>query len=114
MKEAAVADPGKPLRDALGVAHADITTATKKAVRDDGTIFFGAAAALDVAVEYLFPESGDHVLAAQSCREALELVKGTRAYATRAAGGDMAKLVEQATHRIEVVLKVLEPKKRPA
>jgi hypothetical protein len=95
-------------REALDAALADLTAATKKAIGDDGRIFFGATSALEVAVESLFPPHRDAQLAAQSCREALKLVKLTRAYASREAGGSTAKLIEQATKKIEGVLEALQ------
>jgi hypothetical protein len=80
---------------------------SRKSVADDGRIFFGATSALELAIESLFPPQTDAALAAQSCREALTLVKLTRAYAQRAAGGDNARLLEQATTNVEQVVKKL-------
>jgi hypothetical protein len=107
MKDAPSTDPVKLARDALGTAYADLTAAMKRALAEDSKIFFGAGAAVDLAVESLLPPHLDTVLAAQSCREALELVTTTRAYATRASGGSMATLLEDTNKRIEYALKLL-------
>jgi hypothetical protein len=107
MREAPAADAAKLEREALGVALTDLNTVSRKSVADDGQIFFGATSALELAVESLFPPHADAALAAQSCREALKLVKLTRAYASRDSGGANAKLLEQATASIEQVLKKL-------
>jgi len=108
MKDASSPDPVKQARDALGVAHADLTAATKRAIGDDGKILFGAASAIDLAVEFVTPPNTDRTAAAQNCREALKLVKVTRAYAQRESGGDMAKVLDRATKSIEGAVKFLE------
>ncbi len=108
MKDAANTDPAKQARDSLARAHADLTAAMKRAIGDDGKVFFGAAAALDLAVESLMPPHPDSALAAQSCHEALELLKITRAYAQRESGGPMSKVLDETTKRIEGAVKLLQ------
>ncbi len=102
-------DLNQQARDALGAARTDLAAASKRGVGDDGKIFFGAAAAIDVAVEFLTPPHVDRALAAQSCHEALALARLTRAYATRESGGSNASLLEHATKNMEGALKALEP-----
>jgi hypothetical protein len=108
MENALGEDRAGQAREALDAALADLAAAAKKAIADDGRIFFGATSALEVAVESLFAPHRDAQLAAQSCLEALKLVKLTRAYAQREFGGGTAKLLEQATKRIEDVLEALQ------
>jgi hypothetical protein len=64
----------------------------------------GAAAAIDVAVESLTPPSPDVALAMSSCREALELMSTTRAYAQ---GGTIANSLDAAKRKVELALKTL-------
>ena len=106
-KDAASPDPLKQARDALAKAHVDVTAATQRTVGDDGKAFLGAAAALDLAVECLMPPHPDSALAAESCHEALELLKVTRAYAQRESGGPMAKVLDETTKRIDGAVKLL-------
>lgn len=108
MKDEASTDPAKQARDALGSAYADLTVASKRGVAEDGKILFGAAAAIDVAVEFLLPPNVDWKLAAQNCHEALKLVKMTRAYAQRDSGGSAAQVLDEAMKKIEGALKVLK------
>jgi hypothetical protein len=107
MAEAPSTDPIKQARDALVAAHADLIAASKRGVVDDGKIFFGAAAAVDVAVECLIPPSVDRELAAQNCDEALKVAKMTRAYAQREAGGSNAQLLDNALKNMELALKLI-------
>jgi hypothetical protein len=108
MKDSASTDPAKPARDALGAAYADLTVASKRGIAEDGKILFGAAAAIDVALEFLLPPNVDRELAAQNCHEALKLVKLTRAYAQRDSGGSAAQALDDAMKKIEDALKVLK------
>jgi hypothetical protein len=108
MKDAASTDPAKQARDALAAAYADLTVASKRGIAEDGKILFGAAAAIDVAVELLMPPNEDRESAAQSCQEALKLVKLTRAYAQRDAGGSVAQVLDAAMKRIADALKLLK------
>ena len=110
MTAPAAADPWKPARDSLVVAHAALTDATKKGLAVDATVFFGAASAVEVAIEALHPPYDDCVLAAQSCGEAMKLLKVTRAYAQRETGGTAAALLEQSIKAINVALKLIAPK----
>jgi hypothetical protein len=73
-------DPTAPVRAELEAAHADLGAARKKAIGDDGKIFLAAAAAIELAIEYLTPPDTERALAAQSCREAIALLKITRAH----------------------------------
>ena len=108
MKDTASSDPAKQARDALAAAYADLTVASKRGIAEDGKILFGAAAAIDVAVELLMPPNEDRELAAQSCQEALKLVKLTRAYAQRDAGGSVAQVLDDAMKGIADAVKVLK------
>jgi hypothetical protein len=107
---APAADPWKPAREALDVARAALTDATKKGLAADSQIFFGAASAVEVAVEALHPPYDDRALAAQSCDEAMKLLKVTRAYAQRQAGGAAAALLTRSIDAINGALKLIAPK----
>jgi hypothetical protein len=107
MKDEPSTEPATRLRDLLATAHADLSAVSKRAIGDDGRILFGAAAALDVAVEAVMPPNVDRVLAAQSCEEALKLVKVTRAHEQRESGGAIAQSLAQATRKIEDALKLI-------
>ena len=106
MKDGSTTDPAPRARAELDAAHADLTAASKKAIGDDGKMFFGVAAAIELAVECLTPPSSDPALAAQSCREALELAKLTRAHA-QGSSSNAGNLLEQAKKRIASALKLL-------
>ncbi|HZF27573.1 MAG TPA: hypothetical protein VE907_00505 [Gammaproteobacteria bacterium] len=73
-------DPTAPARAELEAAHSDLAVARKKAIGDDGKILLAAAAAIELAIEYLTPPHTERALAAQSCREAVALMKITRAH----------------------------------
>jgi hypothetical protein len=93
-------------RASLEAAHADLEAASKKAIGDDVKIFFGAAAAIELAIEYLTPPHTDAAPAAQSTREALELLKLTRAQ-KQGSSSNAGMLLEQALRKIEAGLKLL-------
>jgi hypothetical protein len=57
-----------------------------------------------LAVEMLTPPDTDIAMAVRSCREALDLARGTRAYAP---GGNIAKSLDPAKQKVEDALKVL-------
>jgi len=73
-------DPMSKARTDLEAALAELEAGSKKAIGDDGRIFAAAAAALALAVEALTPPNAERSIAAQSCREALALLKITRAH----------------------------------
>jgi hypothetical protein len=93
------------VRAALATAYTELLAASKVAVGDDGRTLVSAAAAADLAVELLTPPDPDVAMAANSCREALELLGQTRTYAQ---GGNIAKSLDPAKKKIEAALKILE------
>jgi len=97
-------DSAAEARAALATAYTELLAASKVAVGDDGRTLISAAAAVDLAVELLTPPDPDAAMAANSCREALELVKQTRSYAQ---GGNIANLLDPARQKIEGALKTL-------
>jgi len=107
MKDAPSTESARQIRDLLSAAHADLSAVSKRAIGDDGRILFGAAAAVDLAVESLMPPNVDRELAAQSCEEALKLAKVTRAYEQRESGGSIAQALAQAMKKIEDALKLV-------
>jgi hypothetical protein len=99
-------DAAAQTRATLATAYTELVAAAKVAVGDDGKILLGAAAAVDLAVEMLTPPDTDAAMAAQSCREALELTRSTRSYAQ---GGNIAKALDPAKQKLEDALKALGP-----
>jgi hypothetical protein len=98
-------DAAARARATLATAYTELLAAAKVAVGADGQVLVGAAAAVDVAVELLTPPHTDAAMAAQSCRDALELTRTTRSYAQ---GGTIAKALDPAKRKLEDTLKVLE------
>ncbi len=88
----------------LADAYTAMVAASKVAVGDDGQTLAGAAAAIDLAVEFLTPPTAEIVLAAGSCREALALVNNTRSYAP---GGSIANLLDPARKKLDDALRLL-------
>jgi len=88
----------------LAAAYTELVAASKIAVGDDGKTLLAAAAAADLAVELLTPPDIDAAMASASCREALELTRGTRSYAQ---GGTIAKTLDPAKQKLESALKLL-------
>lgn len=97
-------DAAAQARATLTAAYTELGTASKVAVGDDGKSLLAAAAAVDLAVELLTPPDIDAAMASASCREALELTRGTRSYAQ---GGTIAKALEPAKQKLESALKLL-------
>ena len=96
-------DPVAQVRAEIEALRADLDAASKKAIGDDGKIFMAAAAALDLANEALTPPNAERALAAQSCREALTLLKITRAH-RGGASSNAGMLLEQIIARLERIL----------
>jgi hypothetical protein len=107
MADAPSTEAVKQVRDLLSAVHADVSAISKRAIGDDGRILFGAAAAIDVAVEALMPPEVDRELAAQSCEEALKLIKLTRAYGQRDSGGSISQALMLAMQKLADVLKLV-------
>jgi hypothetical protein len=91
-------------RAVLADAYTEMVAASKVAVGDDGQTLLGAAAAIDLAVEFLTPPAAEVALAAGSCREALALVSNTRSYAP---GGNIANLLDPARKKLDDALRLL-------
>jgi hypothetical protein len=92
-------DPTAQVRAELEAAHSDLNAAAKKAIGDDGRIFMAAAAALELAIESLTPPSTESALAAQSCREALALLKVSRAHG-QGGSSNAGMLLEKINERL--------------
>jgi len=92
-------DPATNARAELDLALADLNSASKKAIGEDGRIFVAAAAALELAIEALTPPNAERALAAQSCREALALLKITRAH-RGGASSNAGIVLEQVAERL--------------
>jgi len=97
-------DAAAQARATLAAAYTELVAASKVAVGDDGRGLLAAAAAVDLAVELLTPPDFDPAMASGSCREALELTRGTRSYAQ---GGTIAKALDPAKQKLESALKLL-------
>lgn len=95
---------GAQARALLENAYKELLAASKVAVGDDGATLVAAAASVDVAVESLQPPELDLALAADSCREALELGRKTRSYAH---GGNIANLLDPARQKVAEALDIL-------
>jgi len=89
----------------LAAAYTELSAASKVVVGDDGRTLLAAAAAVDLAVEMLTPPDTDAAMAAQSCREALQLAQTTRSYAQ---GGNIANVLDPAKQKLTDALKMLE------
>jgi len=97
-------DTAAQAKAALISAYESLVAARKVAVGDDGRTLLMAAAAVDLAIEFLSPPAPDLALAAGSCKEAQELVGKTRAYAP---GGSIAIVVDPGKRKLEEALALL-------
>ena len=104
MSNAPTKDAAAQARTALATAYTELLAASKVAVGEDGKTLIVAAAAVDLAVELLTPPDPDAAMAANSCREALELLGKTSSYAQ---GGNIANLLDPARKKLEDPLKLL-------
>jgi hypothetical protein len=94
------------VRAELEATRADLDAASKKAIGDDGRIFLAAAAAVDLAIEALTPPNAESALAAQSCSEALTLLKITRAH-RGGSSSNAGMMLEQIIARLERIVSSL-------
>jgi hypothetical protein len=97
-------DTAAQAKAALTSAYESFVAARKVAIGDDGRTLMMAAAAVDLAIEFLSPPAPDLALAAGSCKEAQGLVDQTRAYAP---GGSIAIVVDPGKRKLEEALALL-------